>query len=295
MESRDAPAISVVVVNWNTRELLRRCLGSIYATVPPISFDVIVVDNASEDGSADMVAEQFPAAELIRSESNVGFSAGNNLGLRRASGRYVMLLNPDAELLPGAVREMVQFADAHPRVAVVGPKLLNADGSLQKNGRTFTSLWREVLGLTKLYRIWARFNRKADWGREDFDVPAQVDEVSGACMLVRKSVIDEVGLLDERFFMYYEEVDWCRRMKQARWEVHYLPSARIIHHWSAGAKKTGLLGSRIAFRSQYLYFRKHHGLPQALALRTLSGLALLLLYVKHAIVGPRSFPSAKRQ
>lgn len=288
MGSQDTPAVSIIIVNWNTRELLRRCLDSIYATIPPLPFEAIVVDNASEDGSADMVADCFPQATLIRSESNLGFAAGNNLGLRRASGRYVMLLNPDTELLPGAVREMIGFADAHPGVAVVGPKLLNPDGSLQKNGRTFTSLWREALGLTKLYHVWARLDRKADWGRLDFDVPARVDEVSGACMLVRKSVVDEIGLLDERFFMYYEEVDWCRRMSEAGWEVHYLPSARVIHHWSQGAKKSGLTGSRIAFRSQYLYFRKHHGLAQALALRTLSGLVLSALHVKHAIVGPRA-------
>jgi len=288
MGSQDTPAVSIIIVNWNTRELLRRCLDSVYATVPPLPFEVIVVDNASEDGSADMVAERFPQAALIRSGSNLGFAAGNNLGLRMASGRYAMLLNPDTELLPGAVREMVGFADAHPGVAAVGPKLLNPDGSLQKNGRTFTNLWREALGLTKLYYVWARLDRRADWGREDFDVPARVDEVSGACMLVRKSAVDEVGLLDERFFMYYEEVDWCRRMGKAGWEVHYLPSAQVIHHWSQGAKKSGLTGSRIAFRSQYLYFRKHHGLAQALALRTLSGLLLVALYVKHAIVGPRA-------
>ena len=288
MKPQDVPTVSIVIVNWNTRELLHRCLDSICATVPPVSFEVIVVDNASEDGSADMAAERFPDAVLVRNATNVGFAAGSNLGLQRASGRYVMLLNPDTEVLGGAVREMIEFADAHPRVAVVGPKLVNPDGSLQKNGRKFPVLLREVLHITKLYRFMTGlFDRKLDWGREDFNVPAQVDEVSGACMLVRRSVIDEVGTLDERFFMYYEEVDWCLRMKKAGWEVHYLPSAQVIHHWSQGAKQAGLRGSRIAYRSQYLYFRKHHGLVQAAVLRILSWLVLLLLYAKHSVVRPR--------
>jgi GT2 family glycosyltransferase len=286
MNDRDSLLLSIVIVNWNTRDLLRQCLESIYAGVAPISLEVIVVDNASMDGSADMVAEGFPGVNLIRSPGNLGFSAGNNLALKTVGGRYVMLLNPDAELLPDAVGVMVGFAEEHPEAGVVGPMLLNSDGSLQKNGRKFPGLLREILGLTRLYRlIWGYYDRKMGWGREDFNITAKVDEVSGACMLVRKAAIDQTGGLDERFFMYYEEVDWCLRMKKAGWETYYLPDAHVKHHWAQGAKQTGLQGSRIFHDSQYRYFLKHHGLAQALVLRCLSLLLLFALSVRKSASG----------
>lgn len=284
MIDQATPTLSIVVVNWNTRELLRQCIESIYATVPPISFEAIVVDNDSSDGSADMVADRFPGVTLVRSGGNIGFSAGNNMGFARATGQYVMLLNPDAELLPGAASTMIEFADAHPEVAFVGPKLLNTDGSLQKNGRKFPGLLREVLGITRLYRlIWGYYDRKMGWGRDDFDVTAEVDEVSGACILARKIAIDRVGGLDERFFMYYEEVDWCLRMRKAGWRVYYLPSAEVKHHWASGAKKTGLRGSHVFMDSQYKYFLKHHGILQAGILRCLSWMLLGLLHMKQGL------------
>jgi N-acetylglucosaminyl-diphospho-decaprenol L-rhamnosyltransferase len=286
MHTPNNPDISVIVLNWNTRQLLRKCIASVYCTVSPIDIEVIVVDNNSSDGSADMVAESFPDATLIRNSKNIGFSAGNNLAIRQASGRYILLLNPDAELLPGSVQAMFDFAESHPDAAVIGPKLLNTDGSLQKNGRMFPTFAREMLHITKIYRLapgW--FNRKYEWGRADFDAATEVDEVSGACMLVRRAAIDKVGMLDERFFMYYEEVDWCRRFKDAGFTVWYLPEAEVIHHWAQGSRKAGLATSHIAFRSQYLYYRKHHGFLQAATLRAVSGVLLLLLHVKYALKG----------
>ncbi len=281
--------LSIIVVSWNTRELLRKCLKSVYATVPPLAFEVIVIDNASSDGSADMVAECFPDTILVRSEVNLGFAAGNNLGIARSSTKYIMLLNPDAELLPGAVQKMVEFADDHTEAAIVGPKLLNSDGSLQKNGRKFPSLTRELLHITKIYRLSPRtFDRKWEWGRDDFDILSEVDEVCGACMLVRKSAIDSVGALDERFFMYYEEVDWCLRMKQWGGKIYYLPDAGVAHHAAQGSAQIGLAKNRMAYRSQYLYFMKNKGLVQALILRVLSALILTAMYVKQRIIGRRA-------
>ncbi|HAH86700.1 MAG: glycosyltransferase family 2 protein [Armatimonadota bacterium] len=279
------PDISIIIVNWNTCELLRECLQSIYATAPPVDFEVLVVDNASSDGSADMVANEFPDAVLMRSATNTGFTTGNNIGIQKASGRYILLLNPDAELLPGSVQAMFDFAESHPDAAVIGPKLLNTDGSLQKNGRRFTRIYRELLAMVKLHKLAVTLVPEMEWGRRDFDTRAQVDEVSGACMLVRRAAIDKVGMLDERFFMYYEEVDWCRRFKDAGFTVWYLPEAEVIHHWAQGSRKAGLATSHIAFRSQYLYYRKHHGFLQAATLRAVSGVLLLLLHVKYALKG----------
>lgn len=280
--------LSIVIVSWNTHDLLEKCLQSIKNTVPPISYEVIVVDNDSSDGSPDMVETCFPDVKLIRAGKNLGFSAGNNLAIKMVSGMYILLLNPDAELMPDAASRMICFADIHPEVAFVGPKLLNSDGTLQKNGRKFPTLLREILGLTRLYRlIWGYYDRKMGWGREDFDVTAEVDEVSGACILARKSAVDKVGLLDERFFMYYEETDWCFRMKKAGWKIFYMPEAQVVHHWAAGAKQIGLEGSKIFHKSQYLYFRKHHGILPALILRGLSGLLLFILYAKKRIKGTK--------
>lgn len=239
------------------------------------------MDNASSDGSAEMVTESFPETLLIRNPSNNGFAAANNLGLERASGEYVMLLNPDAELRPNAAQFMIEFAGLHPEVAVIGPQLLNSDGTLQKSGQKFPSLARELLHITKLYRLMGgSFEGHYDWGRDDFDRLAEVDSVCGACMLVRISAIDSVGTLDERFFMYYEEVDWCFRMKAAGWKVYYLPDAQVVHHSGQGAKQIGLSKMRIAYESQYLYFKKHHGLAQALLLRIISGMVLVLMRMK---------------
>lgn len=281
MHTPNNPDISVIVLNWNTRQLLRKCIASVYGTVSPIDIEVIVVDNNSSDGSADMVAESFPDATLIRNSKNIGFSAGNNLAIRQASGRYILLLNPDAELLPGSVQAMFDFAESHPDAAVIGPKLLNTDGSLQKNGRMFPTFAREMLHITKIYRLapgW--FNRKYEWGRADFDAATEVDEVSGACMLVRRAAIDKAGMLDERFFMYYEEVDWCLRIKKAGCKVWYLPEAQTVHHVSQSADQTGIKKNIFAYRSQYRYFLKHHGALQAVLLRLASSLILALMKIK---------------
>ncbi len=253
------PLISIVIVSWNTRDLLKRCLESLYATLPPLTFEVIVVDNASNDGSPDMVARQFPDAILIQSGANLGFSGGNNLGLRAARGRYVMLLNSDAELTEGSAARMIEFMESHPDVGMVGPKLISPDGTLQINGQKLPTVVREILGVLRVPRFVPAVGRLG-WGRDDFDVNADVDSLAGACMLVRRDVIDAVGLLDERFFMYFEDVDWCRRIRSAGWRICYLGEVSIIHGWAQSAAKQGLVKShQMLHRSRCLYFRKHHG------------------------------------
>ena len=280
----DKPEISIVVVNWNTRDLLRACLKSIYANMDDIAFEVIVVDNASQDDSADMVEQEFPDAVLIRSKENLGFTGGYNTGLRRARGDFLMIVNSDLELLPGSAAGMMDFMKKHPDVGMVGPKLISPDGTVQVNGQRFPTFIREVLGLTRLYRN--RFIR--EWHdmnlgplRTDFTVDAEVDALAGACLLTTRAVVDAVGLLDERFFMYYEDVDWCLRVKQAGWKVYYLGDVGVIHVASQSAIKYGLpKANAVLFASQYLYWRKHQGLLRAGALRLLSYWLLAMLCVK---------------
>ena len=273
--------LSVIIVNWNTREFLRKCLEFVETAVKSIPSEIIVIDNASTDGSIEMLVDSFPNIHSIINKTNNGFAAANNLGLHRASGEYVMLLNPDAELKIDSASKMLEFAEAHPEAGVVGPKLLNTDGSLQKNGQKFPTLARELLHVFRLNRLMqSKFDIRYEWGRADFDVQAEVDSVCGACMLVKRAAIEAAGLLDERFFMYYEEVDWCKRIKAAGWKVYYLPESEVIHHIGQGSKQIGLKKMRIAYASQYVYFKKHHGLAQALVLRIISGMILALMRLK---------------
>lgn len=268
------PLLSIVVVSWNTCDLLHACLKSIFENVKNMTFEVIVIDNASKDGSADMVEKEFPDAMLIRSQENLGFTRGYNLGLKQAKGDFLMIANSDLELLPGSAAGMMEFLQKHPEVGMVGPKLISPDGTVQVNGQRFPTFLREVLGLTRLYRN--RFIR--DWHdmnlgplRTDFTVDAEVDALAGACMMMPRSVVEAVGLLDERFFMYYEDVDWCLRVKQGGWKIYYLGDIGVIHVASQSAIKYGLpKANAVLFASQYLYWRKHHGLLRAVVLRLLS-------------------------
>ena len=255
----------VVILNYNTRELLRGCLNSLRAQ-QGVDFAVCVVDNASSDGSADMVEQDFPEAISIRNPDNNGFSAGNNLGLRRSGfpqagqARHAMLLNPDTVVPEGALAGMVAFADTHPDVGVVGPRLLLEDGTLDKACRrgfpTPEVSFYRLSGLSRLFPKSARINR---YNMEYLDEHAQadVDSVVGACMLVRGAAIAQAGLLDEQFFMYGEDIDWCMRIKQAGWRVVYHPGV-VVHHIKRAASR-GSAKARYEFqRAMWLFYRKHY-------------------------------------
>jgi N-acetylglucosaminyl-diphospho-decaprenol L-rhamnosyltransferase len=276
------PLLSIVLVNWNTRDLLRACLRSIYATLDAISFEIIVVDNASDDASADMIRSEFPEVQVIRNEANLGFAVGNNIGLRRASGDFVMLLNPDTDLCPGSVARMLDFIKSRPDVGMVGPKLIGADGALQINGQRFPTFLREVMCLTRLFRVFRRYHdSRLAWCREDLDLNAEVDTLAGACMLVPKAVVDAVGLLDETFFLYYEDVDWCYRIKKAGWKIWYVGEAVIVHACAQSAHRYGIHNANKAlYRAQYVYWRKYGRAWQAVTLRLLSCLLLAVQAAK---------------
>jgi GT2 family glycosyltransferase len=276
---RSLPDVSVIVVSYNTRDLLRRCLASVARGAARLSVEIIVIDNASADGSAAMVTREFPSVSLIASAVNLGFAAANNLGFARARGRHLLLLNPDAVPAPGALARSVQLMDADPRIGVGGGRLVGADGSAQPSARTFPGLLTEVFTFTGLS---ARYPRSRLFGRldrtwADPSRPADVDWVPGAYAIIRRSALDAVGGFDERFFLYYEEVDLCRRMKAAGFAVRYWPDVVIMHHGGASARTVqGLAltssGTQLALwrmRSQLLYYRKHHGALAARAVHAL--------------------------
>jgi N-acetylglucosaminyl-diphospho-decaprenol L-rhamnosyltransferase len=273
--------VSVIVVNWNTRTLLERCLRSVYeATSPEVELEVIVVDNASHDGSAQMVSDRFPQASLIACATNLGFARANNLAMRRATGSYFLLLNPDAELEKDALSILAQHAEAHPRAAVVGPRLLNSDGSAQSSRRRFPTAVTGLIESTVLQR-WMPdspvLRRYYVLDRGDGEVQ-ETDWLVGACLLVRATAVAEVGLLDEGYFMYSEEMDWCRRFAKAGWKTIYSPDARVVHHGGQSADQD-LYSRHVRFQhSKCRYFEKHHVSLIAQALRVhLLGNYLFLL------------------
>ncbi|MBN1889222.1 MAG: glycosyltransferase family 2 protein [Thermoflexales bacterium] len=268
--------LSVVIVSWNVRDLLRRCVQSIFKfQVSSFKLEVIVVDNASSDGSAEMVRSEFPQVRLVANGTNRGFTGGNNDGLAIARGRYVMLLNPDTQVLDDALATLVTYADAHPQIGALGPQLIYPDGSIQSSRRRFPSLCTALFESTWLQSLAPPGLLKAYYALDlPDDQAAEVDWLMGAALLVRREVVEQVGVLDEGFFMYSEELDWCKRIKDAGWQIVYLPEARVIHHEGKSSEQVAPQRHVYFQTSKVRYFRKHHGKLAAGVLR----IYLLALY-----------------
>ena len=254
--------LSIVIVNWNTRELLAECLASIDAYPPPCACEVIVVDNASQDGSASMVEQRFPNVRVIANAVNRGFPAANNQAITVSGGRYVLLLNSDAAVLPGTLDRLVRFMDAHPKVGALGAKLLNPDGSFQASYADFPSLATELSLMTGASRLLIGPHAPSPRPRPN-ETARPVDWVGGAAMLVRASALEGVGLMDEGYFLYSEETDWCWRFWQAGWEVWYDPDSAVIHHGGASTRQVSAPSYYRLYASKVRFFGKAYGLDAA--------------------------------
>lgn len=250
--------LSIILVNYNTRELLRSCLSSIYRETDQIEFEVIVVDNGSQDGSLEMLAQEFPCVRAIANAENRGFAAANNQGAAQARGTYLLLLNSDTEILDRAIEKTVAFMDAHPEIAIAGCRLRNPDGSLQPSCRSFPSPWHLFVEATFLYRLFRRSPRFGAYHMSHFDHASSrpVDVVMGAFMMIRRPVFEKLGGFDRTYFMYTEETDFCYRARQAGFATWFFSDAEILHH--VAASKTS---SRAYFlqlhSSQILFIDKH--------------------------------------
>ena len=269
--------LSVILVNWHARDLLEQALACLYATVQANRFEVIVVDNSPGDGSAELLRARFPEVILITNVANVGFGRANNQGAAVAQGRYLLLLNPDAFVHAGTVDGLVAFMDAHPAAGAVAPRLRYADGRLQRSVTSFptvqTELWT-TLGLDRAlprHPVFGHY-KLTHWAMDDL---REVEALMGACLLLRRTVIDHIGLFDEQFFMYTEEVDLCYRLHQAGWKSYFLPDVEATHLWGGSAQRVPHQTFLRLFRSRVQFFRKHYGAhvtAQYKAVLTLAGL-----------------------
>lgn len=288
--------LSVIIVSWNTCKLLYRCLETLKSEIANIEHEVFVIDNNSADGSARMVASDFPSVRLIANGENRGFAAANNQALVLSGGERILLLNPDTEVQPGSIRTLLQFLDDNPQAGVVAPQLLNSDLTIQRSCRqfpTFLGMLYELIGLSKLFPGESRFRqyKMLDWNHDD---ERPVDQPEGACLLFRREILDEVGALDEGFFMLFEEVDWCYRVKQEGWQIWFTPSARVVHHYGQSIKQVKAKMIISSHRGLYRFWQKHYRRGRwyldAFAYGGLMTLAYLriLAYVAGRLVSRRS-------
>jgi N-acetylglucosaminyl-diphospho-decaprenol L-rhamnosyltransferase len=260
------PDISIIILNWNTRDLLSDCLNSIAQTASDLDIEIVVVDNASTDGSQAMIRRRFPHVRLIANTENVGFARANNQGVEASNSRYALLLNSDTLVIPGALQALVRLADTKPRAGIVGAQLLNPDSSFQASHTPFPSLWQEFLILSGIGRtLYGRWYPSR--GPEEDKGPQIVDYVEGACMLVRRKAFDDVGGLDEGYFMYAEEVDWCYAMQAKDWQVWYQPTAKVIHLGGGSSRNRPTQREGDLYRSRVRFFRKYHGDREARLLK----------------------------
>jgi GT2 family glycosyltransferase len=277
-----------VIVNWNTREYLAQCLDSLLAShaadfgprahpdrdsslaLPvkgSLSVEVFVVDNASTDGSAEMVRADFPWVKLIENPENMGFARANNQAIELCQGRHVLLLNSDTVVHQVALHTLVTFLDANPRGGAAGARLLNGDGSLQESCQPMLTPGREFWRLSFLERLWPQ----ATYPQERWDTATarRVEVIKGACLMLRKQALDQVGLLDDQYFMYTEEVDLCHRLAQAGWELWYVPAAKVTHFGEASSRQVAEAMYLQLYRSKIQFYRKFGGEDRASRFKTL--------------------------
>jgi N-acetylglucosaminyl-diphospho-decaprenol L-rhamnosyltransferase len=268
--SVERPDITVVLVSYNTAHLFDQLFACLDAARGSLKLQVIAVDNASRDDSVKVLRTRFPGVELIDNQTNIGFGRANNQALSLARGRYLLLLNTDAFVAPDTLQKTVDFMDAHPRCGVLGVKLVGRDGALQPSCRYFPTPWNVFLATTGLHRFFPR-TRLVDDMTWDHASVRECDWVPGCYYLVRREVIERIGLFDPRYFLYYEEVDHCRMVRQAGWTVVYYPFTEVVHIGGESAETVGPLTgagrqiSALQIESELLFFRKHYGVTGVLA------------------------------
>ncbi len=274
--------LSVIIVNWNVQELLKKCLASIERTTKNLSHEVFVIDNGSSDGSADMVRKQFPSVNLIALDRTIGFAEANDQAIQKAQGEFVLLLNPDTEIMEGALTTTIRFMKEKPQCGIAGCKLLNTDKTLQPSVRRFPTLAAMAFIFLKMHHVAPNHPALKKYFAKDFDYEQEqtVDQVMGAFFMVRKKVFDAIGLLDKDYYIWFEEVDFCKRAKNKNWQVYYTPRATIVHHKAKSFVQQSAVRKQIWFNDSAIrYFIKHDTPASALALLALYPISIVLALI----------------
>jgi hypothetical protein len=278
-EPSPAAELSIVIVNWNSAGFVRQCLRSIQHNRPAFSYEVIVVDSGSFDGCGEMLNREFPGARFVQSRNNVGFASANNMGAQVAGGRFLLFLNPDTEIIGDALNNLIQALNQQPDAGLVGARLLNTDGSLQTSCiQSFPTVLNQALDAEWLRRI---FPRSHLWGMkplfQETQIPSPVEVISGACIMIKRSVFQHVSGFDERYFMYSEDLDLCWRVRQAGFDCMYVPDAQIVHHGGGSSNSARNMFSNVMTRESVFRFLKfHRGRPVAWCYRAAMGISSLV-------------------
>lgn len=302
-ETRSEALLSVVIVSWNVAESLRACLSSVIGSSSGLNPEIIVVDNNSSDDSCKICREMHPQVRLISLKENFGFAKANNIAIKDCNSKYILLLNPDATIQTDAIHSLLEFIEANEKVGAIGPKIIESSGKVQGSARKFPSLRTAFLGRTSILQ---KLLRKSKAAQDEIPClshnsskPLEVEWVSGACMMVRRETIEQVGLLDEKFFMYWEDADWCYRMKRHGWKIFWVPAAKITHNTGQSSSKSRSRTIIAFHKSIYYYFEKNineknNPFLSALIFTLISARCLLTL-VKSEIISPIRNTAKKQQ
>ncbi|MFA5134668.1 MAG: glycosyltransferase family 2 protein [Patescibacteria group bacterium] len=274
--------VSIVVVSWKVKDQLSRCLQAILDYTQNLTYEVFVVDNASDDGSAEAVKKYFPTVILLQNQKNIGFAQACNQAIKQSKGTYVLLMNPDTELRENSIEKAFRVMERMPDIGIAGCKLVNPDGSLQPSVRRFPTFMSHMIMLLKLHNFFPRLKPihwyyHNDW---DYNISGYVDQVMGAFFMIRRKTLNDVGLLDQHFYIWYEEVDFCKRAIKKGWKTYYTASTAVIHHKGKSFSKKTVIAKQLIFnRSMLYYFFKHHSVQEYLLLLLVYPLSLLLAIV----------------
>ncbi len=284
-------SLSFIIVNWDTKNLLLNCLASVYRTVKGHSFEIFVVDNGSRDGSIEAVRDLYSQVQCIENKMNLGFARANNIAFRRARADYFVLLNTDSLLTENAIEAMIDYMESNPSAGIAGAQLLNADGSKQNSFDNFPTVVTELVNKAVLRRL---FPRKYPSKIINFQHPVEVESIIGACMVIRKNLLDQIGLFDEDYFFFMEETDLCYRASKVRWKIVHIPSAKVYHFQGQSASKS-LINARIEYyRSRYIFFKKHRSFLSSLILKIGLIIQLIINSIFYSILSLLTLLSVKK-
>jgi GT2 family glycosyltransferase len=278
--------LSIVIVSWNAKDFLLNCLRSLKEETDGYEVELIVIDNASTDGSPEAVSELFPDVVLFSNTINLGFAKANNLGILKSKGQYIALINPDVNIFKDCIHTMSRYLDQNTKVGMLGPKILNADLTLQSSCRRLPSLWNSLCDALTLYRLFPRSRLFAGQFMTHLsqEKSSKAEVLSGCFWMVKRKALSQVGLLDENFFMYGEDIDWCKRFCEAGWDIIYLPDAQAIHYGGGSSSNDPIRFYIEKQRANLQYWNKHHGSLKMIGFFLIAMLHQLIRLIGHGIL-----------